>query len=197
MGINRIRMKESVVIEMLSERSFKTKLTLVLGSTYGLSLVNAVYPMIRFADRRYNLYFMMAIMCIPFFLFAIGVNYEHWYSKIAAFMTYSLVSLFSGIVIIFLLYSMSHMPTDQYDPSFSIVKSYSYHDNQVKIYRIKGGALTTFGTQVRQEKRIFGGVLIVHQLFYTNNSDDVLVEFERDHLVIEGQAYPIKENVYF
>lgn len=182
---------------MIKNRSLRTKLTVILFMIFFVSLLNIFIPVLRFTSRIYNLHYINVIMCIPFVLFAMGSTSKHWYSIAIATFLYGGLALLSVIVIVFNSYTISHMSSGEYDPSFRILSSYNYGPTQVKIYQIQGGAITSFGFDVRQEKRVLNGLMIVRNVFKTYDQEDIVVEFNRDHIVIENKLYELKENVYF
>lgn len=182
---------------MIKNKSLRTKLSIILLLIYILSLLNVFFPLLRFASRTYNLLYANLFMCIPFILFAIGGISKHWYSVVLSTFIYGTLALLSVIIIVFNSYAISHMSAGEFDPSYKILSSYNYGGTQVNIYQITGGAISSFGIDVRQEKKLFNGLLIVRNLFTTYNKEVIIVEFNKDHLVIENRFYQLKENIYF
>ncbi|MBN2899518.1 MAG: hypothetical protein JXO44_12160 [Clostridia bacterium] len=182
---------------MFVHTTFKTRMTLILIAVYSLSVINVFCPLVRFSSRTMNMYYMIAVMSIPFVLFGIGVNYRHWYTRSIALCFYSLTSLFSTIVIVFIIYAVTNLSPAQVDTSFQQVNSYDFGAYEVNIYQIKGGALTSFGTTIRQEKKIFFGLLVVRDVFSSENKQDVRILVEPNQVVVNGDSYQLKENVIF
>lgn len=182
---------------MLRNRTFKTRLTVTLLMLYTVSILNVVFPFVRFANRIWNMYFVMLMMTIPFVLFAVGVNYKHWFTRFIALISYSTLSLFSMIVIVFILYALSHTAPGNVDTSFQPIYASYQEAYQIKVYKIMGGALTSFGTRIRQEKDVFGGLLIVHDIFYSDTEAEIEVEILPNKIVVDHHEYHLKNNLYF
>jgi len=182
---------------MLFEWNAKYKWIIGLFTIYCLALLNVFFPMIRFESRILNLKFINGIMCIPFVLFALSTAIHKWYVKLSGALLFGVLSLLSVIIIVFNIYAVTHMSVGEYDPSFKVISSYSYGQSQVKVYKIEGGAITSFGISVRHEKEVVAGIFIVNQLFNNNSNETVVVEFERDHIVVNGFPVQLKENVIF
>jgi hypothetical protein len=182
---------------MLKNKAFKTRVTILLVVLYILSLINVLFPLIRFTDRLWNMYFMIGIMTIPFVLFAIGVNYAHWFTRAFALIAYSLLSLFSVIMIVFILYALAHTGPGDIDTSFEQVYISHQERYQIKVYKIMGGALTSFGTRIRQEKEVLGGILIVHDVFSSDSSEEVEIEIYPNKIVVDHKEYVLKDHLYF
>ena len=175
----------------------RTKITVFLIVVYMLSLFNVFFPIIRFSSRTYNLMYGNLFMCIPFVLFTIGTTSKPWYSLVFGLLVYGTLAFTSVIVIVFNSYAISHMSYDEVDPSYKILNSHIYGATQVTTYQITGGAIKSYGIDVRQEKVFFKRFLLVKNLFTTSRNENIIIEFKEDHLVIEEKIYPIKENIYF
>lgn len=182
---------------MFKNRTLKTKLSFILILVYVLSILNIFYPVLRFESRTYNLWYTIGFMMVPFMLYALGFGYKHWYTKMIGTILYGGVALFSGIVIVFILYGLAHMSGDNYDPSFKIVGSYSYDASRVVIYEVNGGAISSFGTKVRQEKKFIAGLLFVRDIFVVREDEDVKIVFEPEYVVIDEKTYEVKDNIFF
>lgn len=182
---------------MFKKSRLRTKLSLILIAVYVLSIINIFYPILRFESRILNLWYTMGFMCLPFLLFALGAGYAHWYSKIIATIVYGLISFFSGIVVVFILYGIAHMGIGEYDPSFYAIGSHQYEDARVVVYEIKGGAISSFGTNVRYEKKFISGLLYVKEIFVIREDVPIKVIFQQNHVVIDDQPYKMLSNDKF
>lgn len=182
---------------MLKNRTFKTRVTVILLILYTVSILNVLFPFIRLANRIWNMYFIMLIMTVPFVLFAIGVNYRHWFTRAIALISYSILSLFSTIVIVFILYTLNHTAPGNVDTSFQPIYASYQEAYQIKVYKIMGGALSSFGTRIRQEKEVFGGILIVHDIFYNDTEKEIKVKILPNKIVVDNREYHLKNNLYF
>lgn len=182
---------------MFRNRTLKTKISIILILVYLLSILNIFYPVLRFENRSYNLWYTIAFMMVPFMLYTLGFGYKHWYTKMIGTVLYGSIALFSGIVIVFVLYGLAHMTDDCYDPSFKVLDSHYYDDSRVVIYEVNGGAISSFGTKVRQEKKFIAVLLFVRDIFVLRGDKDIEIEFERDFVVIDEEEYEIKDNIFF
>lgn len=79
----------------------------------------------------------------------------------------------------------------------------------IRLYRVNGGATTDFGVVIRQERTVFPGILLVHDLdeFYPCRSLDITgtqngarVQDNHSDCISFGQRrrdYPLKRFIYF
>lgn len=181
---------------MLTNRKVKIKLSIFLILIYAGAIGNVFVPVIRFENRLYNLWFTNCIMCLPFFLFALGSTYKHWYLKVMSTLLYGAIAFMSGIVIVFNIYAINHMTGDSFDSSFQVVSNYYYGESEVKVYRIQGGALTSYGIVIRHEKPLVKGVLLVKEIYKQTGKKAVNVQFRKSIVHINGDDVEIKDELF-
>ncbi|GAB6180359.1 hypothetical protein JCM14036_16780 [Desulfotomaculum defluvii] len=67
----------------------------------------------------------------------------------------------------------------------------------ITAYQTNGGATTACGIVVRQEKKIFPGILLVKQLYKEYPREDILIKRVSDNVIEFGEKrFVLKRNVY-
>ena len=84
------------------------------------------------------------------------------------------------------------------NPAFERIHRIDFNNYQVSIYRTNGGAMTSFGVIIRQEKIILPGILLVKNLFRKYPASDAQYKKVGNQILfIDGNKYSFKDNVYF
>lgn len=173
------------------------KITIVLVLVYIGTLLNYLYPMIRFENAYNNLVFTAIVLLIPMVLFLQSFRLKNLLVKIVSVLSLGVLSLASLFLILVVVLKISMLSTSGYDPSFEELRTLQVDEYKVTAYRLNGGATTAYSMVVRQEKNLGLGLMMVKELYSQYRKGDVELEWEDHVLFIDGETYPLMRNVYF
>lgn len=181
----------------MSKISFK--LILILNIIFILSIINAIYPFIRFSSRLANYIFMIITLCIPTVLVFLGFTIKNLYKKILFIILYGIMVLVSGMFLIFtlILIAVSEDVRNVDAIGFSIIEYVQVGESRVIVYRTDGGATTSLGIIVRHEKEILPGILLVRNLYREYPRYEIEFEIKNGILLIDDIEYKLKRNIYY
>jgi len=170
-------------------------LILLLG-IFILSILNWMFPVIRFSSHLLNEVFFLMICIIPTLLIINGFIFKRISIKILNLVLFILPSIF------FLLLGLI---TIGMDASLEKIDNIDMKYSNVSIYRTNGGATTDFGIVVRQEKNIFPGIILVKNLYSEYHMVDAsyqVIDPNTIFITITGQQidkkyFSLNRFVYF
>ncbi|WP_207637039.1 hypothetical protein [Desulfosporosinus sp. OT] len=81
---------------------------------------------------------------------------------------------------------------------FEQIKNLSLDNSDIVAYRTNGGATTSFGILVMQEKNIIPGIKLVKRIYGQDHKENVnMIKTGENSFEIEGNPEIVKRNVYF
>ena len=174
----------------------KAKIFIFLNIIFLLSIFNFISPLIRFENQLSNLIFMVIILLIPFLLTICGFFLENLFVKIISIIIEGLISIIAFAFIFIILINIGSTIEAGYNPGFEKIKSYQAEKYEVNTYRSNGGATTSYGIAIRQEKKILLGIILVRVIYREYPRYDIEYEINNNVLIIESKEYILKEFVY-
>lgn len=174
------------LLKISQYKGFQYVLLIVL---YIIAIINFVYPVIRFDSRLLNNVFMIFVLLIPTVLMIKGFFFRSLVAKILN----TLIWVIPCILGILLLVPIIIAPI-----GFEQIKSLSLDNSDIVAYRTNGGAMTSFGILVMQEKNIIPGIKLVKRIYGQDHKDNVnIIKTGENSFEIEGNLETVKRNVYF
>lgn len=158
--------------------------------------MNFFYPIIRFQNRILNLSFGVILLMIPVLVFYRSFKIKKISLKITSVFISGIVSFFSAIFILILLFNIQLISENNYDPSYEVIHMITAKDYDVVTYRINSGAMSSYGVKVFQEKSIPMGFKIVKELYTASRKAEVTVALEDDKVFIDEKQFILKQNIY-
>ncbi|MDI3501057.1 MAG: hypothetical protein PWP22_828 [Thermoanaerobacter sp.] len=167
---------------------------IVLIVIYVLWVINYFYPVLRFKFSLLNYIFALCVQMIPIVLLINGFLFKHKICKILNsifFAALSLLSMAIEIVILIGIFTLS------WKSAFKPIHDVKFTSYSVVAYRTNGGATTSYGIVVIQEKEIIKGILLVKNLYSKYPMYDVEMNKIGDNQIeINGEKIYLKRNVY-
>lgn len=177
----------SIRLKTYQYKGFQYILLLML---YIIAIINYVYPVIRFDSRLLNNIFVIFVLLIPIGLMIKGFSFKSPVAKILNILIW-VIPCILGILISIMIVPFS---ANAFEP----IKSLSLDHSDIVAYRTNGGAATSFGIQVRQEKDIIPGIKLVKTVYSQYHKDNVnMIKTGENSFEIEGNPETVKRNVYF
>ena len=176
---------------------------------FGLVNLNWWNPSIRFSIPALNYLFLLASFTLPWFaLFSAFHIGRRWVTIAVTVVLLPALAytLFWGL---FVCIDTAYVLLNGIDPSFEAISRVDMGSYEVALYRTNGGAMTSFGIAVRQEKSVLLGLRIVRQLegFYPADAatyrvlgpDVICVEVPPygDKAGRRSATYHLNRSVYF
>lgn len=157
---------------------------------YILAIINYFHPVIRFDSRLLNNALMILVLLIPVGLMIQGFFFKSVVGKTLNTLIW-IIPCLVGILISIMIVPFSAR-------AFEPIKSINLDHSDIVAYRTNGGATTSFGIQVRQEKDIFPGIKLVKTVYSQYRKDNVdMIKTGENSFKIEGNQKTVKRNVYF
>lgn len=168
---------------------------IALSAIYILGILNIIFPVLRFRCQILNHIFVLFLLFIPWVLFINGFFLKHLISKIINTIVFIIPSILS-IPIAFII--IIGLVTFSWKYAFVQIHDYNFKSYSISVYRTDGGATTSYGVVVRQEKEVIFGLLLVKNLYSKYHRDDIPIKILNNHEIeIEGKRIRLKRNVYF
>lgn len=166
-------------------KGFRYILLIVL---YIIAIINFVYPVIRFDSRLLNNIFVIFVLLIPTVLMIKGFFFRSLVVKILNTLIWVIPCILGILLMPFIIAPIG----------FEQIKSLSLENSDIVAYRTNGGATTSFGILVRQEKNIIPGIKLVKRIYGQDHKDNVnMTKTGENSFQIEGNTETVKRNVYF
>lgn len=168
--------KKRTYLKISRYKYFQYVLLIVL---YIIAIINIFYPVIRFGSNMLNNLFIIFILFIPIVLIIKGFFFKNLVAKILNTLIW-MIPCILGILIIMIV------PANGFEP----IKSLSLDDSDIVVYRTNGGATTSFGIQVRQEKFIIPGIKLVKRVYWQDHKDNVnIIKTGENSFEIDGNPF--------
>lgn len=174
----------------------KVKIAIFMSIIFLASILNFLFPLIRFQNQLSNLIFIVIIFLIPFLLTMYGFLLKNILVKIISIIVGSLISIIALIFILITLINIESTIEAGYNPAFEKIEIYETEKYEVNTYRTNGGATTSYGIVIRQEKKIVPGIILVRDIYKEYPRYDIEYEVDNNILIIESKEYLLKESVY-
>ena len=168
-----------------------------LLAVYLFGIANWLFPVIRTSSAFLNHAFMLLIFLLPSVLSVLSffVTKRIIFRFLLAFALIPL-ALSSFLIGAISLFPLIDIMTKGYDPSFEHLRSTQLDSSRISIYRTNGGATTSFGIIVRQEKYLFPGLLLVRNIYGVYPGDDAeIIKLDDDTIKIISPPYGDKRPV--
>lgn len=186
--VNTIRSygKGENLLKISRYKGFQYILLIVL---YIIAIINFVYPVIRFDSQLLTNVFTIFVLLIPIVIMIKGFFFRSLVAKILNTLIW-VIPCILGILV---------MPIIIIAPiSFEQIKSLSLDNSDIVAYRTNGGAMTSFGILVMQEKNIIPGIKLVKRIYGQDHKENVnMIKTGENSFEIEGNPETVKRNVYF
>lgn len=167
-----------------------------LIAIYTLSVANIIYPVIRFENRMFSLFYAGVIMLIPIYLAIRSFGIKNRVLKAASVLSTCLLSSFSILVLAILFFMIGNQDDMGYDPSFEWDKEIVVDEYTIDTYRINGGAMTSYSVLVRQEKPIGLGLKLVKNIYQKDGVGDFDIEWNNHVVELDGKKIQLKVSIY-
>lgn len=167
-----------------------------LIAIYILSVANIIYPVIRFENRMFSLFYTGVIMLIPIYLALRSFGIKNRVLKIISLLSTGMLSLFSLLVLAILFFMVGNQDNMGYDPSFECWKEIVVDEYTIDTYRINGGAMTSYSVLVRQEKPIGLGLKLVKDVYQKDGVGDIDIEWDNHVMELDGKKIQLKVSIY-
>lgn len=168
--------------------------TLIL--IYLVSIVNIYNPILRFENRKLNLIYTAVIMLIPIYLATQPFRIKNRLIKALSILSTWIISFFSILALVIIALTIGGMDDMGYDPSFELWQEMVVDGYTIDTYRINGGAMTSYGILVRQEKSIAFGLKVVKNIYSKSRSGEANIDWNDHVLLIGNEEFELKEGVY-
>ncbi|SPF48558.1 conserved membrane hypothetical protein [Candidatus Desulfosporosinus infrequens] len=161
---------------------------ILLIMLYIIAIINFIQPVIRFDSQLLNNVFLIfVVLLIPIFLMIKGFYFRSLVAKILNTLIW-VIPCILGILILSIISLNSDEP----------IKSLSLDNSDIVAYRTNGGATTSFGILVRQEKNIIPGIKLVKRIYFQDHKENVnMIKTGENSFEIEGNPETVNRNVYF
>ncbi|EGW39762.1 hypothetical protein DOT_2377 [Desulfosporosinus sp. OT] len=161
---------------------------ILLIALYIIAIFNFLYPVIRFDSRLLNSVFTIFVLLIPTVLMIKGFFFRSLVAKILNTLIW-VIPCILGILL---------MPIMIAPIGFEQIKNLSLDNSDIVAYRTNGGATTSFGILVMQEKNIIPGIKLVKRIYGQDHKENVnMIKTGENSFEIEGNPEIVKRNVYF
>lgn len=174
----------------------KVKIFIFMNIIFLLSILNFFFPLIRFQNQLSNLRFIVIILSMPFLLTIYGFFLENFFVKIISIIIEGLISIIAFVFVLIISINIGSTIEAGYNPGFEKIKNYQAEKYEVNTYRSNGGATTSYGIVIRQEKKIIPGIILVRNIYNEYPRYDIEYEINNNVLIIESKEYILKESVY-
>ncbi len=155
------------------------KWILILMSIWGLALLNRLIPYVRFTNELNNSVFGIFVAILPIVCFLFTFFLKKTSTRILNITFFSIFSIISSVYIFF---ALLFIPDSRVDLTFQKIHEVG---KGIVVYRTDGGATTSYGIVIRQEKNILPGIIAVKYLFDKYRQYDVNCTIKADTLIIK------------
>ena len=139
---------------------------LSLLTFYTVGLVNGHFGFLITTSSLINCAAMLALQGLPLVLLGVACSHPAWRWKIILLLiSVPLVIVISSIVGVITALSLYDISKHGEDHSFERIHTIQLGQSHVNVYRTNGGATTSFGIVVRQERRLIPGLLITKIIY--------------------------------
>jgi hypothetical protein len=163
---------------------------------YMASIANMVNPILRFQNRRLSLLYIALIMLIPIYFTIKSFKIKRLMLKVLSILSTGVLSFFSLIVLFMLFINIGMIDDMGNDPSFEWWEEIVVDEYTIDTYRINGGAMSSYGVLIRQEKPIGFGLKLVKDIYSKGRSGQPSVEWDDHVLLIDDEEFELKKSIY-
>jgi hypothetical protein len=178
---------------------------------YALVIANWTWPIIRFTSPTLNALVLLAAFVLPWIALVCATRFPSLWARGAAMVVLAPLLLYTAFFGFFLVLNLVDLVKDGRDPSFAPLAAVAMDGYRVGLYRTNGGATTSFGVAVRQERQLAPGLLLVRQLHGFYPASEARYEvLARDRIRVsvpeytpdrpetaESRVYRLNPRVYF
>jgi hypothetical protein len=156
-----------------------------------LALITALFLFIRFSNiivfenpKIKHFIFIIAYISLLLLFYYSFLLPKLFLKIISGFVigTFSLFGFFFLLFSFFEMHSISEWKGK--DLSFECINEINHHNSKIKVYRTNGGATTSFGIVVREEKEILPGIFYANKLFNKYRMDTLGLQVEGNNLLL-------------
>lgn len=147
------------------------------GIAYLIFLANVMFPTVLFEDGRLNRTVCAIAQIVPI---------TAWTYIVLRWNGWRLVCGGIGLLPVVLLatcVAIGSLADNAFEPGFDRTHHIELGWTQVAAYQTNGGATTSFGMNVRQERRLFPGVLLVRELANVYPAYSVTIERPSNRII--------------
>lgn len=176
---------ENIFLKITQYKGFQYILLIIL---FIIAIINFIQPVIRFDSLLLNNVCMIFVLLIPTVLMIKGLIFRSLVAKILNTLIWVIPCILGILLIPFIIAPIG----------FEQIKSLSLDNSDIVAYRTNGGATTSFGILVRQEKNIVPGIKLVKNVYSQDHKENVnMIKTGKNSFEIEGNPETVKRNVYF
>lgn len=143
---------------------------------YILGMANAWLPVLRFTSALANIVVFGMLQFVPLALLLLVVARGTWWTRVLWALVLAPVLLFSLLASSCAALEAHYLSKDGIVRSFARLKAVPLTKGELAIYRTNGGATSSYGIVIRQECRIFPGMLWVRHVWGFGPASDVKVD---------------------
>jgi hypothetical protein len=169
-----------------SEKKVGITVGIVVGlmGYYAFFLLAWLTETVRFDDPRLHYLTVGVALLIPSICILILLIFTKSKIRIWGVIILSPIALVSSLLFLGWLFLVTLWIPDvllhDVDYSFERLRTVTVGDRHLTVYRTNGGATTSFGIVVREEKSITPGISWVKRVYEAYPADDVLIELKKD-----------------
>lgn len=168
---------------------------LLSGLFYTVMMLNVFYPMVRFESHLMNLIFIEFVLAMPFLFMYLSVSIKKKILRWVGLIFFGLMGFISFLFIGFI--GLTILLYDEDHSDFKRIHSVQLKDYEVNVYQTNGGATTSFGVRIIQEKKLFLGIKLVKELYAEYRRENVDIEIENGYLYFDDKKIKLRDYVYF
>jgi hypothetical protein len=147
------------------------------GIAYFIIFANALYPTVLFEDARVNRAVFATAQIIPVMVWTcIVLRWNGWRLVCGG------IGLLP-VVLLALCLAIGSLAGNLFEPGFERTHHIELGWTQVAAYQTNGGAMTSFGMIVRQERRLFTGVMLIRELANVYPAYSVAIERPSNRII--------------
>jgi hypothetical protein len=144
---------------------------------YVIIFANALFPTVLFEDDRLNRTVFATAQIVPIMVWTyIVLRWNGWRLACAG------IGLFPAVLVALCL-AIGSLAESLFKPGFERTHHIEIGWTQVAAYQTNGGAMTSFGMIVRQERRLFPGVMLIRELANVYPAYSVTIEHPSNRII--------------
>ena len=146
-----------------------------LAAVFIVGVANARTGVVQLQSSILNQACIIGVLLLPLAMLALAFGLRRWLLRIAAALAALALAVPSSLFVLILWTNLGMTLESGYNPAFQLLQRIDAKPYRLAIYRTDGGATTSFGIVIQQERAILPGVVLARAVFHAYPAENAEV----------------------